>query len=487
MTVIWNIDYEFYRKCLKISHRFVYLVLSVRFMSKKTARKVVVRVVNTILLPFSLFIRFQQSSGVALLLATALALLLANLPWGSQFLAFWHTEVRLEIAGFQVQTHLQHIINDGLMTLFFAEAGLEIKREILEGELSTPQKAILPALAALGGMLVPALFFLLFNFNQSTRHGWGIPTATDIAFSITIISLLGSKIPNGLKIFLAALAIADDLGAIIVIALFYSADIHWLALGGGLGVFGLLLLFNLARVKNLLVYYVAGFGMWLFFMQSGIHPTIAGVLFAISIPHRHKQSFEPKVNEAIMELEKHLDLLRSAQCQHDKMFRDQVLEEMQQVSQRIESPLQNLLHYLHPLTGFVIMPLFALANAGIVIGNFMISDLVSPLSLGILAGLMLGKSTGITLATWLAVQSGLAKLPEHVNFSRIYGMSWLAGIGFTMSIFIADLALSPVQVPTAKIAIIGASLLSGLIGYLILQLSRLSKVAQQPDLKTSLP
>ncbi|MBC8111248.1 MAG: Na+/H+ antiporter NhaA [Verrucomicrobia bacterium] len=426
---------------------------------------------NTILLPFNLYIKFQESSGYSLLAATAVAILLANSAWGHSFLAFWQSPVALSFQGFHAETHLLHIINDGLMTFFFIEVGLEIKREISEGELSSTRKALLPAIAALGGMLVPALIFVLCNFNSDTKQGWGIPTATDIAFSLTIISLLGNKIPVGLKIFLAALAIVDDLGAIVLIALFYSTDIQWFALGTGLGVFALLMTLNVARIDNMLPYYLLGIFLWICFLKSGIHPTIAGVLFAIAIPHRRKQTFEPKVARALVALEKHLNVLQSDRCRKDKMFRDQVLEEMQEVSRKIESPLQNLLHTLHPLSGYLIMPLFALANAGVVFGEVSADMLFNPLALGIILGLTLGKSLGIMLASWLAVKTNLAKLPENVDFMKIYGMAWLAGIGFTMSIFIANLALQPGDMLLAKVAILGASAFSGLMGYLILNAS----------------
>jgi NhaA family Na+:H+ antiporter len=423
---------------------------------------------SKILLPINEFIRFQESGGIILLFSTVLAIVLANSAWSEGFIHFWEIPAEISFAGYLIHFSPAHLINDGLMTIFFVVVGLEIKREVMEGELSTPQKALLPVIAALGGMLMPALFFTVFNFNHSTQNGWGIPTATDIAFSLTVISLLGNKIPNGLKVFLAALAIADDLGAVVIIALFYSASINWLALGIGLGIFGIMLLLNYRKIDHLLPYYVLGIVLWVCFLKSGIHPTIAGVLFAITIPHRRKKNFEPRVKEVIYTLEKHLDMLRSEACKQDKMLRDQVIEEMQRVSRIIESPLQNLLHYLHPFSGYIIMPLFALANAGIIFTAVSQDMLFHPLLLGIGAGLILGKSTGIIAFTWLSVKIGIAKLPVNVSFSKLYGLAWLAGIGFTMSIFIANLALPSEILSLAKMAILGASCISGITGYLIL-------------------
>jgi Na+:H+ antiporter, NhaA family len=441
-------------------------------------KTVVKTVVKTILLPFQLFIRLQTVSGSFLLLATGAALVLVHTPFGDDFLHFWEEEIYLQFEGGKAEFSLLLLINDGLMTLFFVMVGLEIKREVLEGELSTPSKALLPAVAALSGMVVPALLFTLFNVGQPNHRGWGIPTATDIAFSLTVLSLLGNRVPPALKVFLAALAIVDDLGAIIVIAVFYSGTIHWLALLSGLGIFGLLLLLNRLHFNTLIPHLILGFVMWLFFVKSGIHPTISGVLFALAIPHR-RRNFEPQVEATVTRLEEQLALIRSAQCRQDKMYRDEVLEEMQKTSRSMESPLQDLLHFLTPLCSYLIMPLFALANAGVVFRQDNISELTSPLALGIMAGLVLGKSTGILLAVWLSVRLGWAALPSQVSFQSLYGLAWLAGIGFTMSIFISGLALPPEEVPVAKMAILLASGFSGLIGYLWLRMS-LRNFKQEP-------
>jgi NhaA family Na+:H+ antiporter len=451
-------------------------------MKKPSKTKVIVTtLVNTILLPFNEFIKFQQASGVLLLAATAVSLLWANSAAGHSFIEFWEKPFALQIGDFTASSSVLHFVNDGLMTLFFVVVGLEIKREIMEGELSTRQKAVLPVLAAVGGMVVPALFFAMFNFGRDTQHGWGIPMATDIAFSLTILSLLGTRVPAGLKIFLAALAIVDDLGAILVIALFYSSNLNLEALLWGLAAFGGLMALNVARVHNMLPYFLLGALLWTLFLKSGIHPTIAGVLFAASVPHRRRGASEPKVEAAVQQLEKQLKMLQSPDCRQDKMLRDQVLEEMQVVSSSIESPLQNLLHSLHPFSSYVIMPLFALANAAIVFGNITADEIVQPLGLGILVGLVLGKPLGITFAAWIGVKAGLAVLPNRVSFTKIYGMGCLAGIGFTMSIFIANLALRGHGIELAKGAVLLASGIAAISGYLVLLLQ--SMLARRPDLQ----
>lgn len=438
-------------------------------MEKKVSR--VQQALSKITMPIQQFFAESELSGMLLLSVTVVALALANSSIGEAFLHFWHTEFEFHFGDFKMQMDFHILINDVLMTLFFIVVGGEIKREIVEGALSTKEKAILPVIAAIGGMLFPALFYIMFNWGSPTAAGWGIPTATDIAFSLTIISLLGKKVPFSLKIFLAALAIADDLGAIVVIALFYSNSLDWYHLMGGFGVIGLLFVLNKSGVTNLTIYSLFGIILWYFFFMAGIHPTIAGVVFAFVVPFRLQNweyVFEEKM-KVVRECVSALDDKKTT----DKLVRGELIERMQQASTQMEAPLHNVLVFLHPISSYFIMPLFAFANAGVIIDTDAVANIFSPLSLGILCGLMLGKSTGIWFTTWLAVKLKIAQIPEDVNFKYIYGMAWVAGIGFTMSMFVTGLAFKSIPdnasyIETAKISIILASFLSGVIGYIYL-------------------
>lgn len=352
---------------------------------------------------FQRFYKLEAASGIVLLVAAMLALAWANSPYQDNYHSLWH----LDCLGMS----LHHWINDGLMTVFFFVVGLEIKREIVSGELSSRKKAMLPAAAALGGMIVPALIYSVINWGESSLKGWGIPMATDIAFAIGVLSLLGNRVPASLKVFLTALAIVDDLGAVLVIALFYTSQLHCIFLLSGLGLLALLLMANRMRVKSPLIYLAVGVLVWLTFLKSGVHATVAGVLVAMAVPA--------------------------------------------QVGTRLE-------HTLHPWVSFAIMPIFALANAGVAIGDASIS---SSVSLGIIAGLVLGKQAGITLFSWLAVRLNVALLPEGVRWQQLYGVAWFGGIGFTMSLFIASLAFGEsAEMDLAKIGVLIASLTSGVVG-----------------------
>ncbi|KQT17998.1 sodium:proton antiporter [Chryseobacterium sp. Leaf404] len=370
------------------------------------------------------FLKSNQSSGVLLIFCVAAALVIANSPLNENFISLLNHKIGAE--NLHLKYSVSTWINDGLMAIFFLLVGLEIKREILEGELATFKKASLPIFAAVGGMLVPALIFLAFNLNTDVRNGWGIPMATDIAFSLAVISLLGSKVPSSLKIFLAALAIVDDLGAILVIAFFYTDSIYLSSLFISFGIVGFLALLNFLKVKKIIFYLIPGLFLWFFLHQSGIHATIAGVLLAFTIP----------TNESSV----------------------------------IPSPLEKLEHKLHIPVNFVIMPIFALANTNIRFENGMVEELFSGLGMGIIAGLVAGKLIGINLFSFIAVKMKISALPKKSKWRHMIGVGLLAGIGFTMSIFIALLSFkNDIEIQNeAKFAVLTASVIAAVSGVLVL-------------------
>ncbi len=381
------------------------------------------------LINLKIFARFFQSSssgGIILIFCVVLSLIIANTGWATSFQGLLNTELGFANNVLQLRYPVLLWINDGLMAIFFLLVGLEIKREIIEGELSTLRHAALPVVAAIGGVLLPAAIYSIFNSGTLTAKGWGIPMATDIAFALGILSLLGSRVPTGLKIFLAALAIVDDLIAILVIAAFYSSDLHFVYLGYAAGIFALQLAFNRLGFKNLLFYLVPGIIMWYFIHHSGIHATIAGVLTALTLPTNETDE---------------------------------------------ESPLEKLEHALTRPVNFIIMPVFAIANTNITFEAGMVEGLASNLGLGIVLGLFLGKPVGIFLMSWLSVKLKIADLPEGTNWLHVAGLGLLGGIGFTMSIFIALLSFQlPEYQNEAKFAVLIASVLAGICGYLLLSL-----------------
>lgn len=377
------------------------------------------------LLIFQKFFQSGKVGGIILLFCVIISLTIANSSLATNFSTFLSQNLGFNIGSVEIKYSISAWINDGLMAIFFLLVGLEIKRELIEGELSTVKKASLPVLAAVGGMAIPALTYFFFNKGEATASGWGIPMATDIAFALAIIAMLGKSVPASLKIFLAALAIADDLGAILVIAIFYTEQIHWNYLLMGGGIFALLLALNYFKVKSLWFYLIPGIFLWYFVHHSGIHATIAGVLLAFTIPTNDTD---------------------------------------------IESPLEKLEHFLTVPVNFLIMPIFALANTNITFEKGMIEGLNSPLGFGIIVGLFFGKTIGITLFSWFAVKIKLGKLPSGANWQHVIGVGMLAGIGFTMSIFISLLSFSdPFHITEAKFAILCASVISGLIGFVYLK------------------
>ena len=428
------------------------------------------RPIDRVLAPFEQFTALEASGGILLLAAAALALVWANSPWSASYFALWQTEIRVGAAGFDLAKPLILWINDGLMAVFFFVVGLEIKRELLVGELASPGKAALPIAAAVGGMAVPAGIYALLNGlieGGEASAGWGIPMATDIAFVLGIVALLGSKVPPALKILLTALAIVDDLGAVLVIALFYTEKISWLALGLAAALLLVLAVANRLGVRSVLVYAIVGAAVWVAVLKSGVHATAAGVLLAMTIPVRTRipvEDFLARGRALLDRLE--ANVTGQPMVSHDRLAAVIALED---ACEKVESPLHRLEHALHGWVSYLVMPLFALANAGVVLGGGL-SGLSAPAGLGVLLGLVVGKQVGVAGFSWLAVRSGLASLPGGVTWRHVYGGAWLAGIGFTMSLFIANLAFgSGALLDGSKLAILSASVIAALGGWLVLR------------------
>jgi NhaA family Na+:H+ antiporter len=417
------------------------------------------------------FIKEESLGGFLLILVTVIALIWANSGLYELYHHVWH-EIKLgfSFGDFEMKYSLQHWINDGLMAIFFFIVGLEIKREVISGELSTMKKASLPIAAAVGGMVFPALIYVIFNYdNPEHLAGWGTPMATDIAFALGILSLLGNKVNINLKIFLTALAIADDLGAILVIALFYTDSINISQLINAAVCLAIMIGANRLGVRRTTFYALVGFlGVWLSFMFSGIHATIAGVLIALTIPGRTKVTEKQYVDELCVLVDK----FEKAKPNDNTLLtqhQSHLVSKISKLSDDAQTPLQKLEHALHPVTAFFILPLFALANAGVHITGNIIDMLIHPVALGIMAGLVFGKVLGISLFSRLMVSLRLAELPEGVTWKQIYGAGLLAGIGFTMSIFISGLAFASEELEqVAKIGIFGASLISAVAGIIVL-------------------
>lgn len=422
-----------------------------------------------LLIPMDRFISNSKTSGILIFASAITALILANSPFKDTYHQFWEHTFFIGFDDLIISKSLHHWINDGLMSVFFFVIGLELKREIMAGELSKPQDAILPIFAGLGGMVVPALLYLLWNSTGEASNGWGIPMATDIAFALGILYLLGDRVPISLKVFLTALAIADDLGAVMVIAFFYTSDISIISLLIGGGFLTVLVLANILGVRNTVFYAVIGIGgLWLAFLLSGVHATIAGVIAALTIPANVKiedKSFIKKMNALTKKFEKsspnNVTLVTPNQLH--------ILDDIRQYSKAAMTPLQRLEYGMHSLVGIVVMPIFALANAGITFSDRFFDDLVSNISLGVIFGLVAGKFIGIVAFSKILIKLKLATLPEGVNWRQIYGVAMLAGIGFTMSLFVTDLAfIDSAYILQAKIGIFAASLICGIGGYLTL-------------------
>lgn len=421
--------------------------------------------IDKIVRPIQKFAKLEASGGILLLFFTLIALIWANSPWRDSYHQLWHLHFGLTIGNQQLSKELLHWINDGLMAIFFFVVGMEIKRELVEGELSTSGQAMLPIAAALGGMLVPALLYLSFNAGKEGSAGWGIPMATDIAFAIGVVILLGNRVPSALRIFLLALAIVDDLGAVLVIALFYTADISWFYIASSVVVFFILIAANLSGIRNSFVYSVFGIILWYVVSKSGVHATIAGVLLALTIPLRSR------INAAQFLERSHgiLEWFRRSSNQFDagveREEQQLAVKTLEDTCDRVEAPLRRFEHALHPWVSFLIMPLFALANAGITFDASLFSSITHPVGLGTIIGLVFGKQIGITAFSWIAIRTGLAQLPHQVKWIQLYSVSCIGGIGFTMSLFIAGLAFDDFDfLASAKIGILAASLISAAVG-----------------------
>jgi NhaA family Na+:H+ antiporter len=415
----------------------------------------------------SRFISEEAYGGIILIITTIIALTWANSPFYDSYHYLWH-ELNVGFVWGEINLigSLHHWINDGLMALFFFTVGLEIKREIMGGELSTIKKASMPLAAAIGGMLIPASIYALLSVSHPEYlNGWGIPMATDIAFALGLLALLGKRVNINLKIFLTALAIADDLGAVLVIAIFYTESIDFSELISAGFFMGVLIIANFAGIRRTSFYALVGFiGVWIAFVFSGVHATIAGVLIALTIPARTKIS----ENEYVEKLSNYLNKFRKEQPNDNSLLTKEqahLISEIETLNEKAQTPLQKLEHALHPITAYFILPVFALSNAGVHIDGSFINMLLHPISLGIIAGLVIGKFLGISIFSRLMVWLKISTLPEGVSWKQIYGVAFLAGIGFTMSMFISDLAFDKEEYKQiAKVGIMTASFISATIG-----------------------
>ncbi len=419
---------------------------------------------------FQQFFQTEAAGGILLLACAVIALVWANSPYGDAYFALWKTPLGFSLGPYAFSLSLGYWINDLLMAVFFFLVGLEIKRELLVGELSTPQKAILPVAAAIGAMIIPALIYTFFNGGTDAAHGWGIPMATDIAFSLGVLALLGSRVPVALKVFLTALAIADDMGAVLVIAIFYTSEISFVALGAAAVILAALLLMNRRGVHKPSAYIGVGLALWIAFLASGVHATIAGVLLAATIPVRRRIDAQGFAARAMSLMDLYMQREGAdADPDLDEVQRD-VVYTLEKNCEDVQSPLARLEHGLHSWVAFGIMPLFALANAGVAFSGNLGSMVGHHVTLGVGLGLIFGKQIGVTLFSFLSVKSGLARLPKGLQWKHIMGVSWLCGIGFTMSIFVAGLAFeNPAFLDYAKVGIFGGSFVSGVGGYIILR------------------
>lgn len=425
---------------------------------------------NTLLSPFQKFVNLQSLSGILLLSTTLLAMAWANSPWSQSYFDLWSFKLGITSSVFELNKPLLLWVNDGLMAIFFFLIGLEIKRELLIGELNSVKKAMFPLMGAIGGMTVPVILFLLLNNNPQTQSGWGIPMATDIAFSLAILKVLGKHVPLSLKVFLTAFAIVDDIGAVLVIALFYSSNIQYELIGYAGILLTVLFLLSYKRLYSKQLNIIVGVVVWILFLKAGIHPTLAGILLAFAVPVRQRikmNFFLPELNRIIGLIEKdhhrQQGLLSKKQIAH--------IDNLEDLTTKFQSPLQHLEHQLHNWVAYLIIPIFAFANAGVAISNT--QNLDTSLIYAIITALFLGNSIGITSMILIAKKLKIINIPDEIKKRHIIGVSFLAGVGFTMSIFICSLAYAgqPEIIDAGKVGIIIGSTLSGLSGYLILRYS----------------
>ena len=414
------------------------------------------------------FFNTEAAGGALLVVCAGAALIIANSGWADAYHALWTTPIGLTVGSHGVTLTLHQWINDALMATFFLLVGLEIKREVIAGELAAPRQAALPIAAAIGGMVVPALFYVMTNGGGMAARGWAIPMATDIAFALGALSIIAPRAPTGLKIFLAALAIVDDMGAVLVIAFFYSGAIEWNAIAGAGVVLAVLIALNYSGVRSLIVYLLLGVVLWFFVHESGVHATIAGVLLAMTIPTRTRLNaleFSQTARRWLDEFERtetgdYLTLTSKGQ--------QDAITGLERASEQVTAPLLRIEHGLHAISAYLVMPLFAFSNAGV---TFSASS-ADQVTMAIVVGLVLGKPLGITAASVAAVRLRLASLPDGVTWTALHGCAWLGGIGFTMSLFIASLAFEGTPLlDAAKVGILGGSLVAGTVGAVVIRLS----------------
>lgn len=434
------------------------------------------KVVDTILSPVEDFLKLEAAGGILLMITTIIALIWANSPYYQSYEHFIHLPIGLKLGPMFVEKTLHHWVNDGLMVIFFFVVGLEIKREMVVGELSSPKKAALPMFAAIGGMVVPALIYTMINYGDVGQHGWGIPMATDIAFAVGLLTLFSKRAPFALKIFLLALAIVDDLGAVLVIAFFYTDEISRYALMFAGGFIGLIYIMRIAGIRQPLPYLIVSLFVWAGILKSGVHATIAGVIIGLLTPIEPLYPLKEvsrKFKELLGFLSDESEKIRSTDTSlsHEAEKR---LEEMHHYVFEAKSPLERSIHALHPWVTYVIMPVFALVNAGVRIEGVNFSGFISnPISLGIIGGLFIGKPLGVLVASYAAVKLKIAELPQGVTWRHLFAVGCLAGVGFTMALFISLLALkSPELEVYSKLGILAASVLSGAAGIILLNSSK---------------
>lgn len=432
--------------------------------------------IEKVVYPIQKFIQNEKAGGLVLGISVIIALILANSLWADDYHHFLEHKLGFQFDGkAYLEYNLHHWINDGLMAVFFFVVGLELKREIVAGELSSPRKALLPIAAAIGGMLVPALIYFAFNPAGEVQHGWGIAMATDIAFALGVLYLLGKRVPLALKVFLTALAIVDDLGAVLVIAFFYTSDISVWNLMFGFGFLLIMYLGNKAGIRSILFYAIFGIGgVWTAFLLSGVHATIAAVLAAFTIPANVKLG----ENDYVLSITNHLNRFKEADSdiRIPTLTNEQlhILDEVKRNTDKATPPLQILERSMHPMVTFIIIPIFALANAGVSVLDIDVKQIFSTnVAIGVALGLLVGKTFGIFSFTWLCVKLNIAHFPKGMNLKNLFGLGLLGSIGFTMSLFVTQLAFSHEEYKVqAKIGIFAASIIGGILGYMILKSQR---------------
>jgi Na+:H+ antiporter, NhaA family len=440
-------------------------------------------IARRLVLPAQAFIHTEGYSSLALLFGAVLALAWVNSPWRESYARLWETPLNIQVGSFAIQASLREWVNDGLMAIFFFVVGMEIKRELVEGHLSTPRRAALPILAALGGMVTPALIYLAFNPQGPSSRGWGIPMATDIAFAVGALLLLGDRVPPPMRIFLLALAVADDLGAILVIALVYMNGISLQALAIAAGLFILIAAMRWGGIQAMAAYLPIALLFWAAMFKSGVHATIAGVMLGLATPSRpwfSLESFSESIQNVFSRFRQSLD-------EGDLDGAEVLVGQIEELSQGTEPPLERRLRKVHPWSSFLILPLFALANSNVALTTEVLSKTAtSHVAWGIFLGLFVGKPLGVVGFAWLAVRLRLANLPTASNWSHMVGAGLLAGIGFTVSLFVTELAFhTPLWEAEAKLAILSASILSGLVGYIYLRIVTSSRDPRRSEAEAS--